>query len=474
MDYFKVKKTLALNGTVNISGAKNATLPLLFSSLLAEGKHRFNNIPNLEDVHLSFKLLRYLGCEIEINTKPVFDQKALSLSSVIINVPKKLKNTAPYELVRKMRASILCLGPLLARCYQARVSLPGGCAIGLRPVNYHIEGLQALGVNLNLLDGYIEASSKGFLTGSNIDLKFPSVGATENIIMAAVLAQGNTCINNAALEPEVLDLIAYLQKMGADISFSALSEKNKIKKNKIIINGVESLKPSFHKVIPDRIEAGTFLIAAAMTGGNLHLHNVKANHLFGLLEKLKQSGCTIQVDKAKGAIATVNAATAADDVGTATVNATAAADVDDATDQIYLSSDKLLTAVDIKTAVYPGFPTDLQAQWMAMMTQAQSPSLVEETIFENRFMHIPELNRLGASIKVNKSTAFISGPSPLKAASVMATDLRAGSSLVLAGLVASGETRINRIYHLDRGYEFLNHKLSSIGGLIKRQQTGPH
>lgn len=438
MDYFKVQKTLALNGIINISGAKNATLPLLFSSLLAEGKHRFNNIPNLEDVHLSFKLLRYLGCEIEINTKPVFDQKALSLSSVIINVPKKLKNVAPYELVRKMRASILCLGPLLARCHQAKVSLPGGCAIGLRPVDYHIEGLRTLGANLNLLDGYIEANNKGLLVGSTIDLKFPSVGATENIIMAAVLAQGSTCINNAALEPEVLDLIVYLKKMGADIIFSTFLDKQKIKKNKITIKGVESLKPSYHKVIPDRIEAGTFLIAAAMTGGNLHLHNVKADHLCDVLEKLKQSGCTVQVDKAKQE------------------------------DKIYLTANKTPVGVDIKTEVYPGFPTDLQAQWMALMTQAQGKSLMEETIFENRFMHIPELNRLGASIKVGKSTAFVAGSSLLKGASVMATDLRAGSSLVLAGLVASGETQVHRIYHLDRGYEFLDHKLSSLGALIKR------
>ncbi len=438
MDYFKVQKTVALNGTINVSGAKNASLPLLFSSLLAEGKHSFSNIPNLEDVHLSFKLLRYLGCEIEINTKPVFDQKAESLNSVTITVPKILKNIAPYELVRKMRASILCLGPLLTRCYQAKVSLPGGCAIGLRPVDYHIEGLRLLGADLRLLEGYIDAKSKGPLVGANMDLQFPSVGATENIIMAAVLAEGSTCINNASVEPEVLDLITYLKKMGADISVSTFIDEKKIKKNKITINGVEKLKAASHKVIPDRIEAGTFLIAGAMTGGDLYLHNVQACHLGGVLEKLKQLGCTVEVDNTKGK------------------------------DSIYLHANKPVVAMDIKTEVYPGFPTDLQAQWMAMMTQAKGKSLVEESIFENRFMHIPELNRLGASIKVNKSTAIISGPCLLKGASVMATDLRAGSSLVLAGLVASGETQVHRIYHLDRGYEFLDHKLSSLGALIKR------
>ncbi len=440
MDYFKVQKTLSLNGKINISGAKNASLPLLFSSLLAEGKHSFSNIPNLEDVKLSFKLLKHFGCNIEVNTKPVFDKKALSLSSVVIDVPKKLKNIAPYELVRKMRASILCLGPLIARCHQAKVSLPGGCAIGLRPVDYHIDGLQALGADLKLLDGYIEANADGFLKGANINLKFPSVGATENIIMAASLAAGSTCINNASLEPEVLDLIFYLKKMGADIIFSSKQEDG-LDKNKIIINGVERLKASCHKVIPDRIEAGTFLIAGAMTGGDLHLNNVKACHLESLLKNLQASGCKIEVEKC------------GDDSGE---------------DKIYLSSDKSITAVNIKTEVYPGFPTDLQAQWMSMMTQANGKSIIEETIFENRFMHIPELNRLGANIKVNKSTAFISGYAKLKSASVMATDLRAGSSLVLAGLVATGETQIHRIYHLDRGYEFLEHKLSSVGAIIKR------
>lgn len=438
MDYFKVKKTPALNGSLNISGAKNATLPLLFSSLLAEGKHCFENIPNLEDVHLSFKLLRYLGCEIELSTKPVFEKQALSLSKVIITVPKKLKNLAPYELVRKMRASILCLGPLLTRCHQAKVSLPGGCAIGLRPVDYHIEGLRALGADLNLLEGYIEASSKKALQGAVIDLIFPSVGATENIIMAAALAEGDTVINNASLEPEVLDLITYLKKMGAKITYSSLENSLEVEKNKIIIQGVETLQASSHKIIPDRIEAGTFLIAGAMVGGSLSLHNVKARHLGDVLKKLKQSGCSIDIDKGEDL------------------------------DVIHIASTKKQMAVNIKTKVYPGFPTDLQAQWMVMMTQATGVSFMEETIFENRFMHIPELNRLGAKITIEKSKASIAGPSLLKGASVMATDLRAGSSLVLAGLVAKGETQVNRIYHLDRGYEFLEHKLSSVGAFITR------
>lgn len=438
MDYFKINKTTELTGSINISGAKNATLPLLFSSLLAEGKHCFKNIPNLEDVHLSFKLLRYLGCEVELSTEPIFQGKALSLSKVVISVPKKLKNIAPYELVRKMRASILCLGPLLTRCHEAKVSLPGGCAIGLRPVDYHIEGLRALGANLNLLDGYIEAKSSKALKGGTINLKFPSVGATENIIMAASLAEGSTCINNAALEPEVLDLICYLKKMGANISTSIFLDTDKKEKNKILIQGVDRLKASSHTVIPDRIEAGTFLMAAAMVGGNLSLNQVKASHLVDVLEKLKVSGCNIDIDSGKGL------------------------------DQIHISSGQKQIAIDVQTKVYPGFPTDLQAQWMVMMTQASGISHVEETIFENRFMHIPELNRLGAKITVDKSKASITGPSDLKGASVMATDLRAGSSLVLAGLVASGETQVHRIYHLDRGYEFLEQKLSSVGALIKR------
>lgn len=442
MDYLKIGQSPVLTGSVNISGAKNAALPLLFSTLLAEGTHSFSNVPNLEDVHLSFTLLRHLGCTIEVKHKAVFNQAALSLDKVLVSVPKTPKHTADYELVRKMRASILCLGPLLVRCLKAKVSLPGGCAIGLRPVDYHIDAFRTLGADLQLKEGYIKAYCKKKLVGAKIDLKFPSVGATENSIMAAVLAEGETSINNAALEPEVLDLILYLQKMGADIHYFV--SKNLLKKkNNITINGVQKLTACEHTIIPDRIEAGTFLIAAAMTKGRLTLQGLKACHLTDLLQKLKQIGCLIEVDTAT--------------------------DTAKNTDSIYLTAPKNeLKAIDIKTEVYPGFPTDLQAQWMAMMTQASGTSCIEESIFENRFMHIPELIRLGANIKTNKSKAFVTGASPLKGASVMATDLRAGSSLVLASLVATAESRVHRIYHLDRGYEFLQHKLSSVGAKIKR------
>jgi UDP-N-acetylglucosamine 1-carboxyvinyltransferase len=405
-----------LNGRVRISGAKNSALPILFSTLLADGKHVFTNVPMLKDVESSCSLLEMLGCKTERNG-----------STLTITVSKAPSPEAHYDIVRKMRASILVMGPLLARYHTAVVSLPGGCAIGTRPIDQHLEGMKCLGAQIQLEEGYVKATVEKELMGSNIVFDGVTVGGTENVLMAAVLAKGKTTIENAAKEPEIVDLANYLNKMGAKISGAGTSI--------ITVQGVTELKPSTHEIIPDRIEAGTLLIAGAITKGEVTIENCVTEHIESLIYKMREAGFKITTTK-----------------DTATVHKT--------------SSWK---GVDVTTAPYPGFATDLQAQFMTLMTVAEGASVISETIFENRFMHVPELNRLNAEITPKSRVSIVRGkPGKLKGAPVMATDLRASASLVLAGLVAEGETIVNRIYHLDRGYENLEAKLASLGAQIRR------
>lgn len=415
MDQIYIKGCKTLEGEVEISGSKNSTLPLLFSTLLAEGSHTFHNASKVKDVDTGLQLLKSFGCEAY--------WKGAELTVI---VPKKIKSfIAHYDLMRTMRAGVLCLGVLLSRYGKAQVSLPGGCAIGARPVNWHIENLKKMGAEIEIQKGYIYGSSSRPLKGTQIVLEKPSVGATQNLLMAGVLAEGWTEIKNSACEPEVIDLINYLKKMGAVIEVCGT--------NTLKIQGVSSLKPSEYTIIPDRIETATFLIAGAITGGEVRVCKCNPSHLTQVIEKLKQSGFHLQQGK----------------------------------DWIHLRSSGKFYAVNISTSFYPGFPTDLQAQFMALMTQAEGESVIEECIFENRFMHIPELTRLNAHITTHGNKAHIY-PSKLKGAVVMATDLRASSCLILAGLAAEGETYVRRVYHLDRGYDKLEKKLSSLGADIQR------
>ena len=416
MDKILIQGGKPLRGSVKVSGSKNSALPLLFSTLLAEGEHVFSNMPDLSDINSSLDLLKLMGCE-------TFRHK----DEVRILVPSLKNFEASYEVVRKMRASILCLGPLLTKYGQALVSLPGGCAIGSRPINYHLEGLKTLNAEIVLESGYVKAKSKGRLKGESILLDVASVGTTENLLMAASLAEGRTVIENAAKEPEVVDLANYINKMGGQISGAGSSV--------IEIQGVKQLKPSVYRVLPDRIEAGTLLIAGAITGGEVEVNECCPLHLEALVTKLRESGFEISVGE----------------------------------NSLYLSSPSKWQGVDISTMPYPGFPTDLQAQFMTLMTQAEGTSIITENIFENRFMHVQELVRLGADINPKTRVAIVRGiDRPLNGAPVMATDLRASASLVLAGLVAEGETLVSRIYHLDRGYENLESKLRSLGADIQR------
>ncbi len=415
MDKMNVVSGVALRGEVETSGAKNSVLALVFASLLAPGRHRLTNVPLLKDIESAAALLKSLGCEVE-----------LPEHEMIITVPEKLKYHADYEIVRKMRASILCLGPLLARMKQAEVSLPGGCAIGARPINLHLEAMKALGAELKLENGYVVGHTKQ-LKGATIAFDFATVGGTENAMMAAVLSEGVTNIQNAAQEPEIVDLAEYLRKMGAKISGEGTGT--------IQITGVERLKAVEHEVIADRVEAGTLIIAAAMTGGEVTVKKCQPTHLETFLKKIKEAGIPLLVDKSS----------------------------------VTVLPHKGYRCVDITTGPHPGFPTDLQAQFMALMTQGQGASVIKETIFENRFMHVQELLRLNAHISVAANTATIHGePGGLLGAPVMATDLRASACLVLAGLVAKGETTVSRIYHLDRGYEKLENKLAKLGARIRR------
>ena len=417
MDKICIKGQNKLNGTVPVSGSKNAVLPLLFSSLLAKGEHIFHNVPLLQDVETTCLLLKHFGCEIERDGS-VLKVKTQGLKSI----------KAPYQLVRKMRAGILSLGPLLAGYKAAEVSLPGGCAIGTRAVDLHLKGLQQMGADIKLVQGLIVAQVKGNLKGTRILLDYPTVGGTENLMMAACLAEGSTFIENAAREPEIIDLADYLNKMGADVQGAGT--------DLIQVSPRGPLSPGEHKVIPDRIEAGTLLLAGAITKGNICVSCCVPRHLDALILKLKSSGFHIKVNRSS----------------------------------IELSSPSEFAGLNIVTAPFPGFPTDLQAQFMALMTQARKGdvSAIRETIFENRFMHIQELVRLGADIHLDTHTALVKGGRNLQGAPVTATDLRASACLILAGLVARGETIVHRVYHLDRGYESLEKKLFTLGADIKR------
>jgi len=408
-----------LRGHVRISGAKNAALPIFMASLLSSDKLELINAPELQDIKTTIKLLKVLGV--------VVSKKETSIN---FNASKVNNFDAPYELVKTMRASILVLGPLLARFGKARVSMPGGCAIGSRPVDIHIKGLEAMGAKIAINHGYIEASSShlpnGRLQGAKIFMDQVTVTGTENLLMAAVLADGVTTLDNAAREPEVVDLGECLQKMGANIQG--------LGSDKITIKGVPNLKGASHKIMFDRIEAGTYMVAAAMTGGEITCQNVDPSKMESILQKLLESGAEITTKK----------------------------------NSVTVRSNKKLNAVNINTAPYPGFPTDMQAQFMALNTFSNGVGEITETIFENRFMHVQELRRMGALIDIKHNTAIIKGGDLLEGAKVMATDLRASAGLVLAALVAKGDTQIDRIYHLDRGYEKLEEKFNQLGANIKR------
>ena len=415
LDSIIVRGGPKLAGTVATSGAKNAALPVLFSALLADGRHTFERVPDLRDIDSTHLLLEALGCDVQHAD-----------ATLTVDVAPPAEKLAPYDLVRKMRASILCLGPLLARYGEARVSLPGGCAIGSRPIDLHVDTMRRLGAEIEIEEGYVIAKAKR-LVGDRILFEKLTVGGTENALMAAVLAEGTTVIENAAKEPEVVDLARYLKTMGAQIEGEGTSI--------ITIDGVDELHPGTHAIVPDRIEAGTLLIAGAITGGNVTVEDCVPEHLEALTDKMQECGFDITTTDTSVTVAECGR----------------------------------WGGTDISTSPYPGFPTDLQAQFMALMTQAQGSSVVTEGIFENRFMHVQELVRLGADITPMTQVAVVRGsPGGLSGAPVMATDLRASASLVLAGLVADGETKVNRIYHLDRGYEHLEQKLASLGADIER------
>ena len=406
-----------LAGRVKISGSKNATLPLMAATLLARGNYTIENIPVLRDINTMKQLLESIGVQV------VFENHKMSIDS------SRYENLeAPYELVKKMRASIYVLGPLLARNGYAKVSLPGGCAWGPRPVNFHLEGLRKMGAEISLTQGYIEAKADR-LRGATITFDIPSVGATGNLMMAATLAKGQTVIENAAMEPEISNLAEFLNQMGAHISG--------IGTNRLVIEGVEELFPANGSVIPDRIEAGTFLVAGAITGGNVTVENVEPAHLTAVLAKLEDAGFNISCRES----------------------------------EIHLESEKRPAAVNVSTAVYPGFPTDMQAQWMALMCIAEGTSIITDTIYLDRFAHVPELARLGADIQLDANVAAVRGVSELQGATVMSTDLRASASLILAGLVAKGRTDVLRIYHIDRGYEAIEKKIQALGADIQRVRT---
>ncbi|MCY1222220.1 UDP-N-acetylglucosamine 1-carboxyvinyltransferase [compost metagenome] len=414
MDKFQIHGNGPLKGEIRVSGAKNAALPILCAGLLTADTVSLDNVPNLQDVRTTLKLLRQMGMQAEL------DGARVTLNGADVNVLE-----APYELVKTMRASILVLGPLVARFGEARVSLPGGCAIGSRPVDQHIKGLQAMGAEISIEHGFIHARAKR-LKGARVVTDMITVTGTENLLMAATLAEGETVLENAAREPEVTDLAHLLVKMGAKIEG--------IGTDRLVVQGVERLHGASHSVIADRIEAGTFLCAAAATLGDLVLRNVQPDILDTVLDKLREAGAKLET----GA------------------------------DWIRLAMPQRAKAVSFRTSEYPAFPTDMQAQFMALNAVAEGTARVTETIFENRFMHVQELNRLGADIAVEGNTAVVNGVPRLSGASVMATDLRASASLVIAGLVADGETVIDRIYHLDRGYDRMEDKLSAVGAKIRR------
>ncbi len=417
MDRIRIRGGYPLSGEIVISGAKNATLPLMAAGLLTDQRLILSNVPRLEDITTMSLLLAQHGIAVE----PIGnDGRMLSLGGAITNTE------APYDIVRKMRASFLVLGPLLARAGEARVSLPGGCSIGARPIDLHLKGLEQMGAVVALQGGYIDARVEGRLRGATIIFPFPSVGATENLLMAATLADGRTVLANAAREPEIGDLARCLVAMGARI--------DGIDSDRLTIEGVERLHAAEHAIIPDRIETGTYACATAITGGEVMLTNARLEHLGATVRTLRDAGVEIMEQPGGLRVRRLNG----------------------------------LHGADAMTEPYPGFPTDMQAQFMALMAVAEGAAMVTETIFENRFMHVPELNRMGARINVHGASAIIRGVPTLSGAPVMATDLRASVSLILAGLAARGETMVNRVYHLDRGYEAVEQKLAACGAEIER------
>tara|TARA_B100000530_G_scaffold4939_1_gene4186 strand:- start:2013 stop:3266 length:1254 start_codon:yes stop_codon:yes gene_type:complete len=417
MDKLIIQGESDLFGSIDIPGSKNATLPILVASLLSEKNLNLTNIPKLQDVKSMILLLRSFGVKINEND-----------SKLTLNAKNLKNNIADYDLVRKMRASILVLGPLLARFKKAKISLPGGCSIGTRPIDIHLNSLNKLGINFEIENGFISGLVKNELIGNIIDLPFPSVGATENIMMAAILAKGKTIINNAAKEPEIIDLGDCLNSMGAKIIGQGT--------NTINIEGVNSLHDSSYDIMFDRIVAGTYVLAGVMINKKFTVKNIKSKYLESLIQTLIKMKANLMVND----------------------------------NDITILPSKKIIGINIETAPYPGFPTDLQAQIMALMCMANGPSTIKEKIFENRFMHVSELNRLGANIKIKKDTAYVEGNKQFKGAQVMASDLRASVSLVLAGLCAKGETTVNRVYHLDRGYEKIEETLGIYGPIIRREK----
>ena len=417
MDKLIIRGNADLKGEISIKGSKNSALPIMVSALLSENTLKLQNIPKLVDIKNMSQLLRNYGAIIKSNG-----------SNFEINCKKIVNRNADYDIVRKMRASVLILGPLLARFGKAKISLPGGCAIGTRPIDIHLEGLKKLGANFTVENGYVVGKVNNQLIGNHIKLSFPSVGATENIMMAAVRAKGKTIIENAAMEPEIADLAYSLNKMGSKIN---ITNKGIIK-----ITGVEKFNKANYKIMSDRIVAGTFVIAAVMLNKKFKVKEVEPQNLKALISSLKEMGANIKVEN----------------------------------NIINILPTSKLKGIKIQTSPHPGFPTDLQAQMMALMSLAKGSSQIKENIFENRFMHVPELNRLGAKIKVKKDVAYISGSRHFKGAQVMASDLRASVSLVLAALCAEGESEINRVYHLDRGYEKIENTLGKLGPSIKREK----
>jgi len=417
MDKILIKGGKPLNGNVKVSGAKNAALPIIAACLLTGGSHQLQNVPLLRDIETIKRIMSKLGVTFR-------DEKG----SLEVNSDELQGHEAPYDLVKTMRASILLLGPLLARYGSAKISLPGGCAIGARPINLHLKSLASMGVDMYLDHGYVNASVDQ-LKGADIFFDIPTVTGTENIMMAAVTARGKTVLKNTAKEPEIRDLADMLRSMGADIEGDGTDT--------IVIRGVEDLRPARHTIIPDRIEAGTFMIAAAMTGGHVTVEGCRPEHQEALMEKLEAAGANISVTK----------------------------------DSVLVRGPDTIESIDLKTMPFPGFPTDLQAQFMALMCIAKGWSMIRETVFENRFIHVSELRRMGADIEINGNQALVRGKDRLFSAPVMATDLRASASLVLAGLVAEGgRTEVQRIYHLDRGYEALEKKFKDLGADIWREK----
>ncbi|MDW5300312.1 MAG: UDP-N-acetylglucosamine 1-carboxyvinyltransferase [Sedimentibacter sp.] len=413
MEKIVVKKSLGLKGTIKVDGSKNSILPILAATLLSEEECLIHDIPYLQDVSVMCKLLEALGAKIEKIGNDTLKIKAENIATC----------EAPYELISKMRASFLVMGPLLTRCKSAKVYMPGGCAIGSRPIDLHLKGFKYLGAEIKSENGYVNAVAEK-LIGNDIYLDFPSVGATENIIMAAALAEGETILENAAEEPEIVDLANFINSMGGNVIGAGTKT--------IRIKGVKKLHKTEHTVIPDRIEAGTYMVVAAATGGDVIIENVVSSHLQPVIAKLREAG----------------------------------AKVEEYDDKIRVSSDGIIKPVDIKTLPYPGFPTDMQAQFMAMLSVAEGTSIIHETIFENRFMHANEMMRMGVDVKIEGRSAVLKGNSALSGAKVKATDLRAGAALIIAGLLAEGETEITEVYHIKRGYANIIEKLQKIGANV--------